>query len=143
VAAADSSPGAPPGAPLPPAPSTIVLVLGDAFDPADALALARHLPRGDGLGLVICDARDVVHPDAGTVDALARLQLAARRRGGEVRLRNAPPWLVELLALIGLVEVLPVLPVPRASGVEAGGQAEDREQVLGVEEEHDPGDLPA
>ena len=140
MAAADSSPGAPPGTPLPPGPSTIVLVLGDALDPAEALALARHLPGGVGLGLVICDVRDVVHPDAGTVDTLARLQLAARRGGGEIRLRNASRRLLELLALVGLAEVLPIQP---ASGLEAGGQAEDREQVLGVEEEHDPGDLPA
>jgi ABC-type transporter Mla MlaB component len=142
VAAADSSPGAPPGSPLPPRPSTIVLVLGDALDPADALALARHLPCGDGLGLVICDLRDVVHPDVGTVDALARLQLAARRGGGEVRLRHASPRLRELLTLIGLAEVLPPQPDSAVEGFEAGGQAEDREQVRGVEEERDPGDLP-
>jgi hypothetical protein len=143
VAAADSTPGAPPGTPLPPGPGTIVLVLDDAVDPADASALARHLPCGGALGLVICDVREVVHPDVGTVDALARLQLAARRRGGEVRLRNASGRLRELLALVGLVEVLPRHSASGVeSGVEAGGQAEDREQVLGVEKEHDAGDPP-
>jgi ABC-type transporter Mla MlaB component len=133
VAAADSSPGAPPGAPLPPGPGTTVLALGDA------------LPRYGRLGLVICDVRDVVHPDIGTVDALARLKLAAGRRGGDVRLRNACLRLRELLALVGLSEVLPPQPgsgVEEIQSVEAGGEAEDREQVLGVEEEHDPGDLP-
>jgi hypothetical protein len=127
VAADDSSPGASPGTPLPPGPGTIVLALGDALPPCGRL------------GLVVCDVRAIVHPDVGTVDALARLQLAARRRGGEVRLRNASTRLRELLALIGLVEVLSLHP---ASAVEAGGQTEDREQVLGVEKKHDPGDLP-
>ena len=76
------------------------------------------------------------------MDALARLQLAARRRGGEVRLRNASPRLRELLTLIGLAAVLPPQPDSAVEGFEAGGQAEDREQVRGVEEERDPGDPP-
>jgi ABC-type transporter Mla MlaB component len=48
-----------------------------------------------------------VEPDAVTVDALARLQLAARRRGCQVRLRNASPELRELVAFMGLEDVLP------------------------------------
>ena len=36
------------------------------------------------------------------LDALARLQLAARRRGCQVRLRNASPGLRELVAFMGL-----------------------------------------
>jgi ABC-type transporter Mla MlaB component len=42
-----------------------------------------------------------------TVDALARLQLAARRRNCVVRLRNAPDELLRLLAFMGLENVLP------------------------------------
>jgi ABC-type transporter Mla MlaB component len=47
-----------------------------------------------------------VEPDAVTVDALARLQLAARRRGCQVRLRNASRELCELVAFMGLEDVL-------------------------------------
>jgi len=48
-----------------------------------------------------------VDPDAVTVDALARLQLAARQHGCSVRLRNASGDLLDLVALIGLEDVLP------------------------------------
>ena len=43
-----------------------------------------------------------VDADAVTVDALARLQLAARRHGCQVRLRNASSELLELVAFMGL-----------------------------------------
>ena len=48
-----------------------------------------------------------IDPDAVTVDALARLQLAARRHGCTVRLRHASQDLVELLTFMGLRDVLP------------------------------------
>jgi ABC-type transporter Mla MlaB component len=54
--------------------------------------------------------------DALTVDALARLQLAARRSGRCVTLRGASPELRELVAFMGLGEVLP----DDALGVETG-----------------------
>jgi ABC-type transporter Mla MlaB component len=41
------------------------------------------------------------------VDALVRLQLAARRRGCQIRLRHASPALLELLEFLGLSDVLP------------------------------------
>ena len=69
-------------------------------------------------------------PHLGTVDVLARLALAARRRGVRLRLRRPSHELRELVALAGLGEVL---------GVEPGGQPEEREEPLGVEEE---GELP-
>ena len=56
--------------------------------------------------LVFCDVAGV-DPDAVTVDALARLQLGARRQGCVVRLRNASPELRELVAFMGLTAVLP------------------------------------
>lgn len=56
--------------------------------------------------VAVCDV-DGVEPDAVTVDALARLQLAARRHGCQVRLRHASPELIELLAFMGLHDVLP------------------------------------
>jgi hypothetical protein len=56
--------------------------------------------------VALCDVRGV-EPDAVTVDALARLQLAARRTGCRVRLRNASGPLLELVSFMGLEHVLP------------------------------------
>jgi anti-anti-sigma regulatory factor len=67
-------------------------------------------------------------PDAVTVDALARLQLAARRAGRRLQLRNASNDLQKLIAFVGLDRVL---------RVEPGREAEEREQRLGVEEERE------
>jgi ABC-type transporter Mla MlaB component len=55
--------------------------------------------------LVVCDVAEV-EPDAVAVDALARLHLAARRRGRRVRLRNASPELLRLVEFMGLGGVL-------------------------------------
>jgi anti-anti-sigma regulatory factor len=74
---------------------------------------------------IVCDASDL-DADAAAVDALARLRLTARRLGCRFRLRNATDELRELLAFVGLAEVL---------GVEPGRQAEERKQGGGVEEE--------
>ena len=56
--------------------------------------------------VALCDVEGVA-PDAVTVDALARLQLAARRFGCRIHLRNASPELVHLVAFMGLEDVLP------------------------------------
>ena len=56
--------------------------------------------------VVICDVIGV-EPDAVTVDALSRLQLAARRSGCQVRLRHASDELLELVTFMGLEDVLP------------------------------------
>ena len=58
-----------------------------------------------GGSVVWCDVSGV-DPDAVTVDALARLQLAARRRSCEVRLLQASDALLELVELMGLTHVL-------------------------------------
>jgi ABC-type transporter Mla MlaB component len=58
-------------------------------------------------GIALCDVSGVGQPDAATVDALARLQLAAQRRGCQVRLRHASDELVALVAFMGLRDVLP------------------------------------
>jgi ABC-type transporter Mla MlaB component len=60
----------------------------------------------NGAGVALCDVRGV-DPDAVTVDALARLQLAARRHGCQVRLHHASDELLELVAFMGLTDVLP------------------------------------
>ena len=59
-----------------------------------------------GADVALCDVRGV-EPDAVTVEALARLQLGARRHGCEVRLRNASDELLELVGFMGLRDVLP------------------------------------
>jgi hypothetical protein len=66
--------------------------------------------------------------DLGTIDALARLRLAGKRLGFEVRLTPTEE-LLELLELVGLVDVL--------------WQAEEREEARGVEEEGELGDASA
>ena len=58
--------------------------------------------------------------DLGTVETVARMQLAAKRLGFRLRLDPSEEML-ELLELCGLVEVL--------------GEPEEREEPLGVEEE--------
>ena len=72
--------------------------------------------------------------DLGTVDALARLQLAARRSGLELRLRHVSDELLELITFVGLAEAL---------GLEPRGEAEEREQRVGVEEERELDDSSA
>jgi ABC-type transporter Mla MlaB component len=56
--------------------------------------------------VALCDVCGV-DSDAVTVDALARLQLAARRHGCQVRLQGASDDLRDLVAFMGLRDVLP------------------------------------
>jgi hypothetical protein len=49
-------------------------------------------------------------PTAATVDRLARLALSLRRRGLGLRLSRASPDLIDLIAFMGLAEVLVVEP---------------------------------
>ena len=56
--------------------------------------------------VVVCDVHGV-QPDAVTVDALCRLQVGARRHRCTIRLRHASPELLELVAFMGLADVLP------------------------------------
>ena len=48
----------------------------------------------------------ILSPDVQAVDALARLQLAARRRGSTLSLENVSSDLAKLIDLMGLSEVL-------------------------------------
>jgi ABC-type transporter Mla MlaB component len=90
-----------------------------------------------GARLALCDVHGV-EPDAATVDALARLQLTAGRHGCRVLLRHASDELLDLIAFMGLRDVVP------ESGlrVEPGGETEEREHGLGVEEEGELDDRP-
>ena len=82
---------------------------------------------------IVCDVSALV-PDAGSVDALARLELHARRYGYELRFAEVSAELRELLGLFGLADVL---------RFEMVRQPEEREKGLGVEEERQLGDEPA
>ena len=55
--------------------------------------------------IVLYDASELV-ADAATVDALARMQLDAGRRGAEIRLVGASESLRGLIAFVGLQDVL-------------------------------------
>ena len=77
--------------------------------------------------VVVVDGRSFERPDLGTVNALARLQLAAKRLGWTVRLRNPTVELSALLDFLGLSDAVAGLPL------EPGGEPEGGEQV-GVEE---------
>ena len=112
-----------------------VLTIGGRLAPADIPVLCERVLTVGSSG-VDCDVGEVSEPDLAAVDALARLQLFAKRRGSRIRLLHASEELRGLLALTGLSEV-----VPCALRLEARGESEEGEEVLGVEEEADPGDL--
>jgi hypothetical protein len=97
-------------------------------------------------------------PDVVTIDALARLELAARRGGLRFRLHDASDQLRDLIAFAGLSDVLgacgadgegidrpfrrtPARPdagiASDALRLEPGRQAEQGEQGVGVEEERE------
>ena len=75
---------------------------------------------------------DARTPDLALVEALARVQLKARRRGSQIRLTNVSARLRGLLELVGLAEVL---------CVEARWEPELAEE-LRVDEVMQPGDPP-
>jgi ABC-type transporter Mla MlaB component len=110
------------------------LTLPSPIRPADVPALcdrALTLMREGLVDELECDVTGVTHPDLGTVEALARVGLTARRLGSDICLRGPSVELLELLALCGLpVEVV----------LEPEGEVEHREEAHGVEEEGDPGD---
>jgi hypothetical protein len=140
VPSRDHLPASPVGGPGPSAAGTTVWVLGPTIARADVpqlcAQLGRHLADTDA-AVVICDVGAVTEPDLVTVEALARLQLTARRHGRRLWLLRACGPLRDLLALTGLCAAVPLHP-PLA--VEPRRQAEQREQALGVEEMVEPDD---
>jgi ABC-type transporter Mla MlaB component len=120
-------------------PSTIVLAISRPIARADVPGLCgrvRVLLEGSDADLVVCDVGGL-DADAVTVDALARLQLTARRLGCRLRLRHACDELQELLVLVGLNDVVPLC---AESPLQPRGQTEERKEARGVEEEADPAD---
>jgi ABC-type transporter Mla MlaB component len=92
-----------------PAPRTLEFSIRGPIARGDLPGLCRRvcsLFEANGAEIAFCDVRGV-RADAVAVDALARLQLGARRHSCVVRLRNASPELRALVAFMGLEDVLP------------------------------------
>jgi ABC-type transporter Mla MlaB component len=90
------------------APRTIAIAVGDPIARADLPGLCKRLCallQTSGADVVLCDV-SAVRTDAVTVDALARLRVVAGRHGCEVRLQNGSDELRDLLAFMGLSDVL-------------------------------------
>lgn len=88
--------------------ATVAFVVRGPIAPEDLPGLCERVCALLAAGrprLALCDVTGVP-ADAVTVDALARLQLAARRSGCRVRLQGASPELRELVSLLGLADVL-------------------------------------
>jgi len=91
------------------APQTVVFAIDGPIARTDLPRLCEEigaLLERTGAEVALCDVSSV-GPDAVSVDVLARVQLAARRRGCQARLRGASNELLELLAFIALCDVLP------------------------------------
>jgi ABC-type transporter Mla MlaB component len=109
------------------------LALSGRVGPDEAAGLCdrvRAVAIDQRSGPIRCGCDGIAEPDVGTIDALARMALTARRCGSRLELRGTRPDLRELLALVGL----------EGLAVEVVGQAEEREEARRVEEEGNPGD---
>jgi ABC-type transporter Mla MlaB component len=85
------------------------MVVGGRLIPGDLPSLCARLSRlvrRTDAHVVICDVGGLERPDVVAVDALARLQLTAKRLGRRIRLRGSDRLLDELLRLSGLDDVL-------------------------------------
>ncbi|HET7326570.1 MAG TPA: STAS domain-containing protein [Nocardioidaceae bacterium] len=120
------------------APHVRSLSLAGRVAPGDADALEQRVEAllERGFSVLGCDVGALRDPDVATADALARLRLACRRHGCDLRLRRVQQDLHDLLAVVGLHDLL----LDPVSGGGMLGQAEQREEARGVEERVDPGD---
>jgi ABC-type transporter Mla MlaB component len=92
-------------------PTTITLVVAGSLARRDVPCLCARLRTAIEAAqaqIVVCDVGAVRSVDVGILDALARLELTARRSGGRIRLRRCSPELAALLAFAGLAELFPV-----------------------------------
>ncbi|MFG2030649.1 STAS domain-containing protein [Streptomyces sp. NPDC048825] len=120
----------PPGLPFVNSMTPAVLVLPGSVTRDDVPRLCEDVRarlEATGARVLVCDVAGLGPPGLTTVDVLARLQLAARRAGGRIRLRDPDPALRALLGLVGI-------------RFEVEGQPEEREPPLRVEETVEPHD---
>jgi ABC-type transporter Mla MlaB component len=83
----------------------MISLAGPVERPQDVcMHVCALLERSDSC-LLVCDVR-FARADAATVDALARVELAARRHGCRLRLRRPQRELRELIDLMGLADLL-------------------------------------
>ncbi|MEI5524205.1 STAS domain-containing protein [Streptomyces brasiliscabiei] len=122
------SSGSPPGLQIVDATTPAVLVLPGPVTRDEVPGLCAEVrarldgTRGEpGGGVLVCDVAGIGPPGLAAVDLLARLQLAAKRAGGRIRLRDPDPALRALMSLVGLA-------------FEVEGQVEEGEPAGGVEE---------
>lgn len=105
--------------------SEIVVEIAGRIDRADIPALCERVRvalEGGGVDLVVCELGALAAADCVAVEALARMQLSARRLGRRLYLRNVSPELSGLLYFVGLGEV--VGEGGATSGVESRRQPE-------------------
>ena len=116
------------------------LVIEGPIQHADLVWLSARvleLLAGRGANLVLCDVGGLDPSGLDAVAMLAQLQLTALRAGGRIEVIGASADLHEVLAMAGLCHTLGLRP---ALCLEAGWQAEHREEASGIEEEGDPAD---
>ncbi|MFK0254294.1 hypothetical protein [Streptomyces sp. NPDC090445] len=109
----------------------ILVLTGPDVAAGGADAACRRLAElyAAGAGAVECDVGALAGPPGlAAVETLARLQLAARRRGRALAVTGAGPELRALLGLVGLGQLL--------------GEPEEGEPAVGVQERVEPGDPP-
>jgi ABC-type transporter Mla MlaB component len=93
-------------------PGTITFAIWGPIARADLPGLCDRvcaLLTESGAAVAVCDVAGV-EVDAVIVDALARLQLAAQRQRCQIQLRHASEELRELVAFMGLEDVLTTEP---------------------------------
>lgn len=109
-------------------PAPAVLPLPAAIREEEVDVLRAHVrARLRPGGVVVCDARGIGGLGLGAVELLARLELTAMRAGGHIRVTGASPGLRALLELLGL-------------RIQLGGEAEEREEAVRVQEGREPDD---
>jgi hypothetical protein len=117
-------------------PTTVAFAVAGPIARADIPALCGRvatLLATSGADIALCDVA-ALPADAAAVDAVARIQLAARRMGRRLVLREAADDLLDLVAFVGVAGPL---------GIEPWRQAEEREEPGGIEKERELGDPPA
>jgi ABC-type transporter Mla MlaB component len=125
--------------------TTAVLVIADPIAEGDAAKLCERLQavaQASGAEVIACDVR-ALSADCRSVDALARLQLTARRLGRRLRLHRASHELEALLSFVGLAEVVGGAGTAGLCVERRGRQVKEREEPRGVEERVDRDDAPA
>jgi ABC-type transporter Mla MlaB component len=121
--------------------ATVVFTLEGPVSYPDIAVLCWRLAlalTGADVRAVTCDVSGLGHPDATTIDTLARLRLTARRKGCTLSLQHASGQLVDMLRWAGLSDAVPVC---TPSAFEPGRQTELGEQTC-FHEVVEPGNQP-